>query len=43
MFACPSPDEGKEGLDDTRPIHLPGVTRREFETLLDYFYKGLVS
>ena len=43
MFACPSTDEGKEGVDDARPIHLPGVTRREFETLLDYFYKGLVS
>ena len=43
MFACPSTDEGKEGVDDTKPIHLPGITRREFETLLDYFYRGLVS
>lgn len=40
MFGCPIPDEGKEGMDDIRPIHLPGVTRREFQTLLDYFYKG---
>jgi len=27
------------GVSDANPIHLPGVTVLEFETLVRYFYK----
>ncbi|KAH8997939.1 hypothetical protein EDB92DRAFT_1837021 [Lactarius akahatsu] len=30
-----------EGTSDANPIHLPGVTELEFETLLRYFYKSM--
>ena len=39
MFSCPSSSEhGQEGVDDSKPIHLPGVTSRQFEALLEFFY-----
>ncbi len=42
MFACPSPEgersQDPEGVCDEHPIPLPGVTVREFETLLEFFY-----
>ncbi|KAF9449331.1 hypothetical protein P691DRAFT_703406 [Macrolepiota fuliginosa MF-IS2] len=39
LFASPK-EEGVEpdGTSDERPITLPGVTAKEFEALLDYFY-----
>ena len=40
MFSCPSSEHGQEGVDDSKPIHLPGVTSRQFEALLDFFYEG---
>lgn len=40
MFSSPSPEHGPDGVSETRPIHLPGVKAREFERLLDFFYKG---
>src|SRR5882762_2875371 len=40
MFLCPPRQEGVEGGTDATPIPLPGVTRHEFETLLNYLYKG---
>ncbi|KIJ99656.1 hypothetical protein K443DRAFT_679774 [Laccaria amethystina LaAM-08-1] len=40
MFSCPSSEHGQEGVDDSKPIHLPGVTTRQFEALLDFFYGG---
>jgi len=30
-----------EGTSDANPIHLPGVTELEFETLLRFFYKSI--
>ncbi|KAF5379987.1 hypothetical protein D9615_006273 [Tricholomella constricta] len=41
MFACPPRPDGPEGMDDKKPIPLPGVLRREFERLLDFFYHGM--
>ncbi|KAF5380125.1 hypothetical protein D9615_006288 [Tricholomella constricta] len=41
MFACPPRLDGPEGMDDNKPIPLPGVLRREFERLLDFFYHGM--
>jgi len=41
MFLCPPRPEGAEGGTDDNPIPLPGVTRYEFMTLLDFFYKGM--
>jgi len=41
MFSCPSPGDGQEGMDDGKPIHLPGTTCQQFEALLDFFYEGL--
>ncbi|THH32872.1 hypothetical protein EUX98_g1342 [Antrodiella citrinella] len=32
-----------EGQVDDHPVWLPGVTAKEFEALLDYFYKGQVT
>ena len=29
-----------EGASDENPIYLSGVTELEFETLLQYFYRG---
>jgi len=40
MFSCPSSEHGQEGVDDSKPIHLPGVTSQQFEALLDFFYGG---
>lgn len=40
MFSCPSSEDGQEGVDDSKPIHLPGVTSRQFEALLEFFYEG---
>lgn len=40
MFACPPSQEGPDGVSDQRPISLPGVLGREFEALLDFFYRG---
>ena len=40
MFSCPSSEHGQEGVDDSKPIHLPGVTSRQFEALLEFFYEG---
>lgn len=37
MFSCPSSEDGQEGVDDSKPIHLPGVTSRQFEALLEFF------
>jgi len=41
MFLCPPHQEGPEGGTDSAPITLPGVTQHEFETLLNYLYKGM--
>ncbi|CAA7266307.1 unnamed protein product [Cyclocybe aegerita] len=41
MFDCPNPAKGQDGESDTQPIHLPEVTRAEFEALLDFFYDGM--
>lgn len=40
MFACPPRPDGPDGVNDQRPIPLPGVLSREFEALLDFFYRG---
>ena len=40
MFACPPRQDGPDGVSDQRPIPLPGVLSREFEALLDFFYRG---
>ncbi|KAF9460412.1 hypothetical protein BDZ94DRAFT_1266178 [Collybia nuda] len=39
MFTSPPPPEGKDGVSDDRPIHLPEVKAQEFERLLDFFYQ----
>lgn len=39
MFACPPRGDGQEGDSDDKPIRLPNVTPKEFESLLDFFYK----
>lgn len=42
MFTqCPPRQDGPDGLSDQRPIPLPGVLSREFEALLDFFYRGM--
>jgi len=38
MFSLPSGDAVTEGKSDDKPIPLPGVTIRQFESLLDFFY-----
>jgi hypothetical protein len=38
MFSCPPGQAAMEGMSDDLPISLPGVTRFEFKTLLDFFY-----
>ncbi|KAJ3511809.1 hypothetical protein NLJ89_g3882 [Agrocybe chaxingu] len=43
MFDCPNPVQGQDGESDTQPIHLPEVTRAEFEALLDFFYDGMFN
>lgn len=40
MFSCPNPGDGLEGVDDSKPIHLPGITCQQFEALLDFLYEG---
>jgi len=40
MFACPPRPDGPDGVSDQCPIPLPGVLSREFEALLDFFYRG---
>ena len=40
MFSCPSSEYGQEGVDGSKPIHLPGVTSRQLSALLDFFYGG---
>ncbi|KAL0564034.1 hypothetical protein V5O48_018022 [Marasmius crinis-equi] len=40
MFSIPPPEAGQEGQSDSTPIVLEGTTSREFEALLDYFYRG---
>ena len=47
MFSLPQPvDEGeekpKEGTTDETAIKIPGVTCKEFEALLDFFYLRFV-
>jgi hypothetical protein len=40
MFSLPSGDEGVEGRSDANPIYLSSVTVTEFDTLLQYLFKG---
>ncbi|KAF6751637.1 hypothetical protein DFP72DRAFT_1012155 [Ephemerocybe angulata] len=40
MFSCPPGEDGPEGQSVDRPIPLPGVTVKEWEALLDFFYEG---
>ncbi len=43
MFSCPAGEGASpEGMNDEQPIPLPGVTTKEFEALLDYFYRPFV-
>lgn len=41
MFSCPPGEDGPEGQSVDRPIPLPGVTVKEWEALLDFFYEGM--
>ncbi|KXN84418.1 hypothetical protein AN958_12628, partial [Leucoagaricus sp. SymC.cos] len=44
MFSVPKEANTEtEGMSDEHPIHLPDVTAREFELLLDHFYALFVS
>lgn len=38
MFSLPAGDAQVEGASDETAIPLPGVTIRQFESLLDFFY-----
>jgi hypothetical protein len=40
MFSLPHGDEVVEGRSDEKPIHLPSVTLLEFDTLLQYLFRG---
>lgn len=40
MFSCPNPGDGQEGMDNSKPIYLPGITCQQFEVLLDFLYEG---
>ncbi|GBE83340.1 hypothetical protein SCP_0503880 [Sparassis crispa] len=41
MFELPPGETPAEGQTDDKAIPLPGVTRREFECLLDFLYYGM--
>jgi hypothetical protein len=43
MFLCPPPAGGTDGGSDDRAIPVPGVTPKEFEALLDFFYTECVA
>jgi len=40
MFSLPHGDEGVEGRSDAEPIFLSSVTAFEFDTLLQYLFRG---
>ena len=42
MFLLPSRDGKVEGRSDENPIYLSGVTVLEFDSLLQYLFKGYV-
>ena len=39
MFSCPHGSEEPEGMAEERPIVLPDVEVKEFETLMDFYYE----
>jgi len=41
MFSLPHGDGGVEGRSDAEPIHLSSITVLEFETLLQYLFRGM--
>ncbi|KAH9931576.1 uncharacterized protein B0H18DRAFT_872039 [Fomitopsis serialis] len=41
LFQLPPGDDTAEGQDDHRPVYLPEVTVREFESLMHFLYYGM--